>query len=219
MNNSDWLRLTIEDIAAQNSGSEGSRLSPTVLILRPEEIPEQPARPIPAAHHAVQVTAGDVAAFEPAGAEVVAELERLMFELVNEARHAHIPAWLHRGPLRWHPGLAAAARQHATDMLTRNYVSHQSPDGLHVGGRLNRANISYLACGENIGVIYGPASHGRQGLQEIHDAFMDQPRRLTNHRGNLLNPLWTHAGIGVAYAPEGRLIVTQNFITTLTNPV
>ena len=48
---------------------------------------------------------------------------------------------------------------------------------------------------------------------------MNQPRRLTNHRANILNPVWTHVGIGVAYAPEGQLIVTQNFIATLTKPV
>ncbi len=69
-----------------------------------------------------------------------------------------------------------------------------------------------MACGENIGVVYGAASHSDQGIYEIHKAFMNQPRRLTNHRGNLLNPIWSHVGIGVAYDPSGTLILTQNFI-------
>ncbi len=47
---------------------------------------------------------------------------------------------------------------------------------------------------------------------------MNQPRRLTNHRGNVLNPVWTHVGIGVAYAPQGQLIVTQIYLTTLVSP-
>jgi uncharacterized protein YkwD len=42
---------------------------------------------------------------------------------------------------------------------------------------------------------------------------MSQPRSLTNHRGNLLNPIWTHVGIGVAYNPDGALVVTENFIS------
>lgn len=104
-------------------------------------------------------------------------------------------------------------------MLERRYVAHNTPEGLTVSQRLDRSGISYLACGENIGVIYGPASHGERGVNEVHMAFMNQPRRLTNHRGNILNPVWTHVGIGVAYAPEGQLIVTQNFIATFTKPV
>ena len=50
-------------------------------------------------------------------------------------------------------------------------------------------------------------------LDEIHQAFMNQPRSLTNHRGNILNPIWTHAGIGIAYNPDGSLVVSQNFIS------
>ena len=124
-----------------------------------------------------------------------------------------------RGPLQWHPLLARTARLHANDMLERRYVAHITPEGTTVANRLDRQGISYLACGENIGVIYGPASHGERGIQEVQAAFMNQPRRLTNHRGNILNPVWTHVGIGIAYAPEGQLIVTQNFIATLTKPV
>lgn len=219
MSNSDWLRLTIEDITAQNAQGQQTRLAiPPVLIIRPDDVPDIPPPAAVSERAPVRVTAEDLAAFEPAGEEVVGELERMLFDMINAARQEHIPNWMLRGPLRWHPGLAAAARQHSNDMLQRNYVSHNTPDGLNVSGRLNRVAVSYLACGENIGVVYGPASHGERGVQEVHQAFMNQPRRLTNHRGNILNPVWTHVGVGVAYAPEGRLFVTENFITTLTNP-
>jgi len=162
--------------------------------------------------------AADIAAFAPAGEDVIGPLEQRAFALVNAARAEQLPRWLNRGPLRWHSALAAVARQHSADMLQRRYVAHVTPDGLNVSGRLERAAISYLACGENIGVVYGPASHGENGLIEVQNAFMSQPRRLANHRGNILNPVWTHVGIGVAYSPEGQLIVTQNFVATLTNP-
>lgn len=219
MNESDWLRLTLEDIASQKDEGQGNRLAaPPVLIIRPDDVPEQSPPTSPAMRTSLQVTVEDVAAFEPAGEAVVSELEQLMLALINQARQEHLPNWMGRGSLRWHATLANAARQHSNDMLQRNFVSHNTPDGLNVSSRLNRAAISYLACGENIGVVYGPASHGPHGVQEVHRAFMNQPRRLTNHRGNILNPVWTHVGVGVAYAPEGRLIVTQNFIATLTNP-
>ena len=217
MTSSDWLRLTLEDIAAQ-----GERVAtPPVLTIGLDDV-NNVAPPTAAsatsARSTLLLTAEDIAAFEPAGEAVVGPLERLMFDRVNAARAEHLPRWLGRGPLRWHPALAAVARRHAGDMLQRRYVAHATPEGITVAQRLDRATISYLACGENIGVVYGPANHGERGIDEIHAAFMNQPRRLSNHRGNILNPVWTHVGIGVAYAPEGQLIVTENFVATLTKP-
>ena len=207
------LRVTAEDIAAQ----DGRVTAPPVLTIGLADIPDAPP-PMGERRHGLLITADDVAAFAPAGEAIIGPLEQQVFALVNAARAEHLPKWFGRGPLRWHTALAAVARQHAADMLQRRYVAHVTPEGVDVGKRLERAGISYLACGENIGVVYGPASHGERGILEVQTAFMNQPRRLTNHRGNILNPVWTHVGIGVAYAPEGQLIVTQNFLATLTNP-
>lgn len=215
MSDADPLRITAEDIEAQ----KGLVMAPPVLTISLEELPDVSTLPAAPRSHTLHVTAEDIAAFEPAGEEVVSALEQQVFQLINQARGQHIPRWMGRGPLQWHPQLSAVARQHANDMLERRYVAHATPEGVTVANRLDRQRISYLACGENIGVVYGPASHGERGIQEVHTAFMNQPRRLTNHRANILNPVWTHVGIGVAYAPEGQLIVTENFIATLTKPV
>jgi uncharacterized protein YkwD len=221
MSDPDRLRVTAEDIAAL-----GERVAaPPVLTIGLDDVTahESVAGGTPAIQATrrgpIQITAEDVAAFEPAGEALIGPLEQQVLALINEARETQLPRWLGRGPLRWHPALAQTARRHSADMLQRRYVAHVTPEGVQVAGRLERAGISYLACGENIGVVYGPASHGERGVQAIHAAFMDQPRRLANHRGNILNPVWTHVGVGVAYAPEGQLIVTQNFIATLTKPV
>jgi uncharacterized protein YkwD len=210
------LRLTDDDI----SGALAYPVAPPALVIGLEDVPEEAPEPPATGTSAGQrllISAEDVAAFEPAGPEVVAELEQYMFALVNSVRADELPRWLGRGPLRWHPGAAAVARGHAADMLRRRYVAHTTLEGVTVGQRLDRAGISYLACGENIGVVYGPASQGRGGIEEVHKAFMNQPKRRNNHRANVLNPVWTHVGIGVAYAPEGQLVVAQNFVSTLTN--
>ncbi len=222
MSDPNRLRVTAEDIAAL-----GERVAaPPVLTIGLDDVaaheplaggtPAIPGQGRP--RGPIQITAEDVAAFEPAGEALIGPLEQQVFALINEARQLYMPRWLGRGPLRWHPTLAQVARQHSADMLQRRYVAHVTPEGVQVAQRLERAGISYLACGENIGVIYGPASHGERGVREVHAAFMNQPRRPTNHRGNILNPVWTHVGVGVAYAPEGQLIVTQNFVATLTKP-
>ena len=215
MADSNPLRLTADDIATY----AGRTTMPPILTILPEEVPDVPPSLAAGHRHGLHVSLADVAAFEPAGEEVVSVLELLMHDLVNEARMTHLPRWLGRGRLQWHGPLAQVARHHANDLLNRRYVSHTTPEGISVAQRLDRGRVSYLACGENIGVIYGSASHGERGIREVQKAFMDQPRRLTNHRANILNPMWTHVGIGVAYAPEGQLIVTQNFIATLTSPI
>jgi uncharacterized protein YkwD len=146
-----------------------------------------------------------------AGAGHRGEIEQLMFRLLNETRRRHVPSWVGTAELLWHDGLAAASRQHSADMLRRQYVAHVTPEGVTAAQRLQRASIGYVACGENIGIVYGEAAHGSRAVVEIHNAFMNQPRSLTNHRGNLLNPIWTHVGIGIAYNPDGALVATQNF--------
>jgi uncharacterized protein YkwD len=166
----------------------------------------------------VRITVEDLTAVppQPDTSPDLDALETLMFNLVNAARREHTPRWLPNNQLKWHPGLTAVARGHSADMLKRQYVEHTSPEGLSVAQRLTRYGIAYIGCGENIGVVYGAASHSETGVYEIHQTFMRQPRRPNNHRANLLNPLWTHVGIGIVYAPSGALVATQNFIAKIS---
>ena len=143
----------------------------------------------------------------------IARLEQLMFDLVNETRQNHLARLVGTASLGWHALLATIARQHSADMLRRQYVDHITPEGLTTAQRIQRKRISYVACGENIGVVYGEAAQSEQAIYDIHDAFMNQPRSLTNHRANLLNPLWTHMGVGIALNPDGALVATQLFIS------
>ena len=144
------------------------------------------------------------------------ELEKLMFRLINAERAERLPGFVGTAALAWQEKLAAVARGHSEDMLRRQYIAHLSPEGVTAASRIDRVGIRYLACGENIGVVYGEASHGEPGVREIHRAFMDQPRSLTNHRGNILNPIWTHAGIGISHKEDGALVATQVFISAPT---
>jgi uncharacterized protein YkwD len=214
---SDRLKLTEEDIERVLQEVQEAPPTPEVIQISLEDV--SPASPEPTARQLQQsamltVTEADLVPIppQPDSEPNLNELETLMFGLLNSARQAHLPNWLGNPNLRWHDGLAAVARGHSADMLKRQYVQHTSPEGVKVAQRIERHGISYIACGENIGVVYGAASHSDQGVYEIHKAFMNQPRRLTNHRGNLLNPIWSHVGIGAAYDTSGTLILTQNFI-------
>lgn len=210
---SDWLRLTEEDIANIEAETRSRPRTPAALTLHDDEMAAD-APTTPVRSHTLRLTSADLAPVAPKrdNTHDLTQLETLMFGLTNQARQAELPRWLGDRKLRWDDRVSAVARGHAFDMLKRSYVDHTTPEGVSVAERIKRHQISYAACGENIGVVYGPASQSDEGIYEIQRAFMSQPRRLTNHRGNLLNPVWTHVGIGVARNDSGTLVMVQNFI-------
>jgi len=208
-----WLKLTKEEIEQARQEAQARPPMPEIVAIHASDLPDDVAAGVTIAAP-LKITAADLMAVPPQAATAdIHALEQQMFRLVNAARRAHLPGWLGTTRLRWHEGLATVARGHSADMLARQYVDHVSPEGITAVQRIERYGIRYLACGENIGVVYGSAGHA-DGIDDIHHAFMNQPRRLTNHRGNLLNPIWTHAGIGIAISTSGALVATQNFIST-----
>jgi uncharacterized protein YkwD len=210
----DWLQLSEEDIERAYRLARAQAPEPEIITITEDEVSDETAAAV-AEGGPLVITAADLAPASPRprADQDLAEIEQLMFRLLNETRRRHVPAWVGTADLLWHDALAAASRQHSADMLRRQYVAHVTPEGVTAAQRLQRASIGYVACGENIGIVYGEAAHGRRAVVEIHNAFMNQPRSLTNHRGNLLNPIWTHVGIGIAYNPDGALVATQNFIS------
>ena len=218
----EWIQLTDDDIARATSLQRVRPPVPEMITVTLDDIQAENAPPAGAI---VTSSAGDgtnltitledtrpvITPIHPTAD--IARLEALMFQLINDTRQNHLArltgtAWLVR-----HERLMYIARQHSTDMLRRQYVDHITPEGLTTAQRIQRQHISYMACGENIGVVYGETAHSEQAIYDIHEAFMNQPRSLTNHRANLLNPIWTHAGIGIAVNPDGALVATQLFIS------
>jgi uncharacterized protein YkwD len=209
----DWAQLTEEDLARAQRMARVAENAPEALVIREEDIP--PGESVVRVEQPLTITLDDLRPVPPQheNSPDLLEMEWLMYNLINQARAAALPVWLGTTQLEWDERLTAVARGHAQDMLHRQYVAHVTPDGISAAQRLSHYGIRYVACGENIGVVYGEQSHSEQGVYEIHNAFMNQPRSLTNHRGNLLNPIWTHVGIGLAYNPDGALVATQNFIS------
>jgi len=209
----DWLQLTEADIERAVRLLREKPPTPEVITITADDI--QPGDGASENVAVIAITDDDLlpAQADPQPKLPLSRLEKLLLHLVNGTRQHHFPGVFGTASLVWHEELAATARQHSADMLQRQYVAHVTPEGLTVAQRLRSKGVNYVACGENIGIVYGQAAHSERGAHDIHNAFMSQPRSLTNHRGNLLNPIWTHVGIGVAYNPDGALVVTQNFIS------
>jgi uncharacterized protein YkwD len=123
-----------------------------------------------------------------------------MFELVNRDRAKHKAP-----PVAWRDDLADVARAHSLDMKTHRFMAHESPRTGKPKDRLVKARIAFRGAGENI-AIGRTVEHG-------HAMLMASPK----HRENMLNPAFTHLGVGIHRNDNGWLVITQVFLTPPPN--
>ena len=132
-------------------------------------------------------------------------LEQRCFDLTNRQRtRARLR------PLAADAALSDAARRHSVDMIRRRFFAHINPDGQGPEDRIAAATRRPAAAtAENLWMRSGiPA--GTSPLAAIEDAVA-QLMASPAHRRNILNPVYTHLGIGVA-ATASELRVTQIFV-------
>ncbi len=121
--------------------------------------------------------------------------ELRMLNLINQER-----AKAGLAPLKIHKELVRLARLKSQDMITNKYFSHQSPVYGSPFDMMKSAGISYKRAGENIA--------GASTVDRAHTNLMNSP----GHRANILNPDFTHIGIGIVDGgPYGKMF-TQMFI-------
>ncbi|MCM3708685.1 MULTISPECIES: CAP domain-containing protein [Cytobacillus] len=117
--------------------------------------------------------------------------EKQIFEITNVIRVSH-----HLQPLKWDDQTAVAALAHSKDMYETKDFSHTSKTYGDLADRLEAADVSYEAAGENIAANYTDAP-----------AVVEGWLNSKGHRDSLLKEEFTHLGVGV-YKKH----YTQNFI-------
>lgn len=100
-----------------------------------------------------------------------------------------------------------AAQDYAVDMAVRRFFAHESPEGTDPGSRLLAAGFGWSAYGENI-------ASGQPTAREVMADWLASP----GHCRNLMTPMFTLAGYGVATAADGPYWV-QDFGRPLTSGV
>ena len=134
---------------------------------------------------------------EPAPPQVSAlnEWEQELWDLVNKERTT-------RGlkALEVDADLVNVARLKSQDMVDYNYFAHQSPTYGSPFDMMRSFGINYRMAGENLAAALSVAS--------AHQALMNSP----GHRANILNPDYTHVGVGIVAGHTYPMIVTQMFI-------
>ena len=149
----------------------------------PQPAPPAPAPPQPA---------------PPAPAPPVSGLtqaEQQMLNLVNQERTG-------RGlrSLQADLELTRLARLKSQDMINLNYFAHQSPTYGSPFDMMRAAGVTYRTAGENLA--------GAASVERAHTALMNSP----GHRANILNPNYTHIGIGAITGGRYGMMFTQMFV-------
>ena len=133
------------------------------------------------------------------------EVEEQIWRFTNDVRRQHgLP------PVTPEASLSRVSLAYSMDMLDRNFFSHINPEGLTAGERLKAFYPGPVyGWGENIWEgsnlnAVSPVALARH----IMDAWLYSP----GHRQNILNPDYTHVGLGLA-SNGGQIRATQLFAT------
>ncbi|MGF7533422.1 CAP domain-containing protein [Bacillus mexicanus] len=123
----------------------------------------------------------------------VSAYEKKVVELTNAERQKQ-----GLKPLQIDETLSKSAHAKSQDMKDKNYFDHQSPTYGSPFDMMKSFGITYKTAGENI-------AKGQKTPEEVVKAWMNSE----GHRKNILNPNFTHIGVG--YVESGS-IWTQQFI-------
>ena len=107
-------------------------------------------------------------------------------------------------PLSESVQLDASAQVKANDILARQYFEHIAPDGVTVTTLVEDQGYVYIRVGENLAL--GAFSDD----QAVVTAWMNSP----GHRANILDPMYTDIGVGVAkgtYKGQEVVVAVQHF--------
>ncbi len=134
------------------------------------------------------------------------KLEELIFQLTNEARRKNgLPT------LDPDEALSAAAQNYSDELLRGNFFSHKNLEGKGPQERMDeeqpaRQGYKYRV-GENI-AAYSKLDYSDIKIMArmVMDGWMTSP----GHRQNILNPRYTHFGVGVSVQGD-QMRVTQEF--------
>jgi uncharacterized protein YkwD len=114
--------------------------------------------------------------------------------------------------LAYNAKLTSAAQTKANDMATRNYWSHNTPEGTPPWAFITNAGYSYSIAGENL--AYGfRITNTNTSTNEIGviDGWMASP----THKENLLNGKFTEVGFGIANAPSYQGLSQQTIVVAM----
>lgn len=125
---------------------------------------------------------------------------------VNQARRAN-----GLKPMREDPALMRAAADHSAELAERHRLDHTStnPARRTMTMRIDAAGGSWSRAAENLAHMSGSASDVPAQTVRL---WLDSP----GHRRNMLEPSYTHTGVGIGIDTRGSWYVTQLYVLPRT---
>ena len=135
--------------------------------------------------------------------DTLQDVRQEIFDATNAERRA-----AGRSALSSDPGLRNLACRHTRDMLMRDFMGHENPEGVGPGERAARYHRRLIGdTGENVLSRIGPMD---QSPPELVDELMRRWMESPPHRKNILRRAFTH--LGVCVMQDGnQLRATQSF--------
>ncbi len=134
--------------------------------------------------------------------EFAVKLVSLIEEQTNEFRTRN-----NLKSLKSNSALESIAETYSTTMLEGDFFSHTDQDGCDLMCRFKANGYEFFSVGENLAQMKFSVT---PTALEAASQFMEGWQESAGHRENLLSPLFTHQGIGVAMS-NGALYVTVDF--------
>ena len=126
-------------------------------------------------------------------------LEAEILKLINKVRADH-----GLSQLQVIQSLTDIARTRCSDMVSRGYFSHYTPEGTTFFNIMRNSGISWSNAGENLGNAI-PANYGSPS------AFINAWMNSASHRDNMLRGHYRLVGIGIVDG-GGRRVITTIFL-------
>ncbi len=112
-------------------------------------------------------------------------------------------------PLVLDQRLTSVAMSHSDDMARRHYFAHTASDGDNPFRRLDQGGITYAIAAENLGLVDGYPE--QQAVAVLNARMMAEPLTENSHHGIILDPRFSHVGIGIYLAPGDTVYLTEDF--------
>jgi len=135
----------------------------------------------------------------PTISQTPAEIEFTLLQLTNSARSsADVDP-----SLTSDAALSGVARNHSAAMRDQGFFGHVGPDGKNLRQRLEESGVPFSRAAENLAQVTNVTDPANFAYELLMDS--------ENHRANILDPRFTHVGIGVARTDD-TFWITQIFI-------
>lgn len=116
-------------------------------------------------------------------------------------------------PLELKLELCVMAQRQVANMMEQGELTHLSPVGLKIDGRLKMEGIPWTVCAENIGRFNTDKSTRRRRNKNLAQAIIKEWQTRHDDRENMLNELCLETGLAIEKDEKtGKWYVTQIFL-------